>query len=174
MAAKKKPEEKPIEIYALIDPRDSRTRYIGKARDSKKRYKGHMSETRRSTPVYKWISELRSEGMVPVMHVIATCSDGDWPDVERKAIEDARMVCDDMLNVAAGGNQPYCPSEVRADNGRRVVALRTATPLAKRIYELKRAVGHALVKGRISESGKEKLRLAAQKRPDLFGCYADL
>jgi hypothetical protein len=48
-----------IEIYSLNDPYTYKVRYIGKAKDSQKRLKSHIRDSkRRNTPVYQWIRSL--------------------------------------------------------------------------------------------------------------------
>ncbi len=50
-----------------------------------------------------------------MLHVV----DGnDWQSVERLAISDARASGVRLLNVADGGDEPYCSKEVRAANAR--------------------------------------------------------
>jgi hypothetical protein len=58
MSVPKKPSET-AEIYGLLDPRDGKLRYIGKAVCAAKRLKSHLRDARkRDTPVYRWINEL--------------------------------------------------------------------------------------------------------------------
>ena len=106
-------------IYALVDPRDQSVRYIGKANDPAKRLASHMRDsTRRDTPVYRWIRKLAALGMSPTMEVIVTCSVEDWPAMERRAIATLRAAGARLLNVAEGGDEPYCSPEVRKQNAR--------------------------------------------------------
>lgn len=164
-----------VEIYGLYDPRDGTLRYIGKANCSAKRFQGHLRDrTRRQTPVYQWMNDLALSGITPEMRVLAECSQSDWPDVERAEIIKARANGANLTNVAAGGNEPHCPREVRASNGRANATKRTATPLARRIYTLKTRLGRGLEKGWVTEEAKAKLRLAAQMAPELFGEWADI
>lgn len=165
---------KTVEIYALIDPRDGRVRYIGKANNAEARFKAHLREKRRVTPVYCWIGKLRKLGLTPALNVISVCSACDWQNHERAAIAEARATSDGLLNVADGGDEPYCPTKVRADNGRKNAALRVSTELKAKVYKLKQIMGKHLKDGCVSEASKAKLRIAARKRPDLFGEYASL
>jgi hypothetical protein len=162
-----------VEIYALTDPDTAAIRYIGKANNSAKRLKSHLRDARRrDTPLYRWIRELLVEGRVPGVIVLNSGSEGTWKAREREAIADARANGTDLLNVADGGDQPFCSYEVRSENGRRVASLRTRTPRQARIYALKRNLGQALKRGILSESNKTKMRLAAQKAPHIFGEWA--
>lgn len=147
-----------MQIYGLTDNTGA-VRYIGKARDAKKRFKQHMS-CKRNGRVYVW---LRSLDYVPGLIVIAECSETEWIEAERKAIADARAAGADLLNVADGGDQPYCSPQVRAQNGRRNAAKRD-----KRLWALKRSLGQAFKRGHVSEATKAKMRL----RMDVFGQFA--
>lgn len=158
-----------VEIYALLDPVDGSVRYIGKARDSAKRFAGHLREVRRRSPLYDWVGKLRASGLVPVLAVLETCSEANWKERERFHIADGRARGLRLLNLADGGDQPFCPPEVRAANGRKNAASRD-----KRIWALKRFMGSALRKGELSEKNKAKLRYAAHKRPELFGEWANI
>lgn len=162
------------DIYALIDPISNEVRYIGKANDAQKRFKSHLSETRRNTPVYCWIKSLRERALVPKLQIIAVCAEADWKEMERKAIASARESNARLLNVAEGGDEPFCPHEVRVANGKKAALSRVRSPENARIYRLKRDIGNLLKRGYVSEATKEKLRYAARKRPDLFGIYAAL
>lgn len=162
-------------IYGLYDPRDGSLRYIGKANDPIVRMKGHIRDAqRRKTPVYSWISKLISDGLCPEMRVICVCPSGDWQAREKEEIASARERGERLLNLADGGDEPYCPAEVRAKNGRKVAKMRVATDYKSRVYVLKREMGRLLKEGSVSEKNKQKLRLAAQKAPHLFGCYAGI
>lgn len=165
---------KRVEIYALTDPATGEVRYIGKANDAQKRFKSHMRETRRTTPVYCWIHSLRIQGLLPGLQIIAVCDSDRWKEIERKNIADARLINTKLLNVADGGDEPYCPTAVRIANGKQTALTRANTPLKARIYFLKRELGALLKRGYVSETTKAKLRYAANKRPDLFGEYASL
>jgi predicted GIY-YIG superfamily endonuclease len=50
-------------VYALIDPRSRKVRYVGCSHDIQKRLKQHC--TNPAYRLYKWIRELASYGMVP-------------------------------------------------------------------------------------------------------------
>ncbi len=165
---------KPVEIYEILDPRDGSVRYIGKANNSAKRFKQHMRETRYRTPLYDWIAKLRAEGLVPSFRVALVCTAADWRECEKSAIASARATGARLLNVADGGDEPYCSPETRAANGRKVARIRERDPVAAFIFNAKRTLGTALRQGYVSEKTKAKMRLAAQRRPDLFGVWAHI
>ena len=104
------------EIYGLFDASGG-LRYIGKANNSAKRLSGHMRDARRRrTPVYDWINK---HGR-PEMRVLHICRDGeDWRIIEKRLIAEARERGERLLNLADGGDEPFCPIEVRRANGRK-------------------------------------------------------
>lgn len=164
-------EKLPV-IYGLTDPRTGEVRYIGKANDAAARLKGHLRETRRRrTPLYDWMRKLADQRIAPGLVVLETC-DGDWREAERRLIAEARSRGDRILNLADGGDEPFCSAEVRAENGRKVAATRRIDPAARRVWELKRYVGWALKRGLGSNAARAKLRSAAARAPHLFGEYA--
>lgn len=165
---------KKVEIYALTDPATGETRYIGKANDAQKRFKSHLSETRRKTPVYCWIGSLRAKGQVPGLKIIAVCDQADWKEVEKSAIADSRQTNAKLLNVAEGGDEPFCSKEVRAENARKAVKARASTPLKAYIWKRKKQLAQLLSGGYGSNETRELLRQAAIVRPDIFGCFATL
>lgn len=96
-----------FEIYGLFDPRTGELRYIGKARDSWKRYTGHLRDCeRRLSPVYSWIRELAEARQLPEMRVLET-GIGCWQLAEKTHIFHARLTGVKLLNLAAGGNAPH-------------------------------------------------------------------
>jgi hypothetical protein len=160
-----------IQIYALHDPDTDEIRYIGKSVDAQKRFKAHLRENRRKTPVYLWLARLRKERKVPRLSIVSTVAAESWEAEERRVIEEY-AVSGSLLNVAEGGQEPYCPREVRARNGALNSRLRTSTPRKARIYHLKRALGDLLKRGYVNERTKEKMRRAALRHPVLFGDWA--
>lgn len=158
------------QIYALCEPDTGQIRYIGKANDAARRFKGHLRERRRQTPVYRWIGALRARGLVPKLSVIETCPPDEWRNRERVLI----AAHPGLLNLAEGGDEPFCPSEVRASNGRATAAKIHGDPMRKQVWALKRRIGSALRDGYVSERAKAKLREAAAKCPQLFAEYAAL
>lgn len=105
------------EIYGLYD-QDGKLRYIGKANNAAARLAGHLREKRRRTPLYDWIHKMKSAGMPPTMRVLATVPKSDWQRTEKQLIFEARLRGEQLLNVADGGDEPFCSKETRAQNGR--------------------------------------------------------
>ena len=163
-----------VEIYAICDPDDMSVRYIGKSVNSRVRFKSHLADRRWNTPLYVWLMSLAASNKMPVLRVLGECPCENWPSFERFVIAAARQLGCDLLNVAPGGNEPYCPTATRARNGIQNAKARVSTPAKKRMYERKRAIGLALRQGYVSEQTKEKLRYLARLRPELFGAWENI
>lgn len=177
MATKGKPDEK-AEIYGLFDPRDGALRYIGKANDSGKRFKGHLRDARRrNTPVYSWIKKLQSEGLLPTMTVLEVAD--DWEEAERRLIALHRKTSK-LLNVADGGDEPHCSTETRAENGRKVSKLIHGNPYKHAVWRLKQSMSMFLricIKNgdKDAESRqRERMRKLSVRRPDICSEWAVL
>ena len=99
-----------VEIYGLYDPDTNELRYIGKARNSAKRLKGHLYDRQKKTPVYAWIRVLVDQGKTPALKVIERVGLVDWPEAERRLVAEHGRT-NSLLNLAPGGNQPSCTHE---------------------------------------------------------------
>jgi hypothetical protein len=130
------------EIYALCDPESGDIRYIGKANNAAKRLAGHIRESkRRDTPVYRWIRKLGGKSLVPAMVVLETVPSDDWKSAEKRLIASHRLSGTRLLNVAEGGDEPFCPHEVRVRNGHATWGkMQTANP--PNVTRLYRWLGH--------------------------------
>lgn len=122
-------------IYALCSRDTGEVRYIGKANDAQKRLKSHMRDAkRRDTPVYRWINKNGE----PLLRIVAeNCA--DWKFAESVAIETARSLGARLLNVADGGDEPFCSTEVRARNGKK-----NASERSKPLWAAYRNLGQSL------------------------------
>jgi hypothetical protein len=161
-----------VEIYALRCPDTNEVKYIGKANCSELRFKSHLRETRRQTPLYKWIKSLAEQSKVPVMTVERVVPFSEWEKAEVDEIK--RYGIESLLNVARGGNQPECPREIRAENGRRNAKAVHECPKRRLIWELKQKLGVAIKQVHLREETKAKLRALAYKYPDDFGNWKTL
>lgn len=160
-----------MEIYALTEPDSGNVRYIGKAKSAVARLRSHLRDSRRrNTPVYTWIRKLIENGCKPGLVVLVRCHSGNWKEVERAAIAKARGENANLLNVADGGDEPYCSLETRAKNGRLVAQVRSSSDKKRRLWYLKLQLGQALKQGFVGEATKAKMRA----RPDIFGGMAGL
>ena len=104
------------EIYALRDPDTGEARYIGKANDAQKRLQSHISDSRRShRPVNCWVRKLIAAGKQPLVTVECVAIDR-WQELEQQLIAQHRDDGTRLLNLANGGDEPFCPTEVRKAN----------------------------------------------------------
>lgn len=92
-----------VVIYALVDPRDERIRYIGK---TEKRLAQRLSE-HISFPVNRgtraWIEELRRAGLAPKIEPITCCGQQWWEGKETFWIRWCRIRGARLLNRDPGG-----------------------------------------------------------------------
>jgi len=171
-------------IYALLCPDTRAVRYIGKANDPARRLKTHIRDARRRrTPVYLWLRRLHAEGKAPILEIIETCPPADWPARERHWIETYRQREDGlMLNRAEGGDEPYCPPEVRAANAAGLNARLRADPKLQRLRLLKAKMMMYLRECRESAAAEperlerhlERLRRLGRARPHVCGEWANI
>lgn len=105
-------------IYALCEPDTGEVRYIGKADDPDKRLWQHLHNRRHpGLPKAKWIRELVSVGLWPVMKVIAEVPKDCWETFEKYHIQQAKDAGFQLLNVTLGGDG-YCSGEAHPNWGK--------------------------------------------------------
>jgi hypothetical protein len=91
-------------VYALVDPRTSKARYIGLTKAvPRKRLIGHITYAKqgKTPPVCTWIRELLSDGQRPIMVVLGTTCD---KRMERHWVH--QLIADgaDLLNIQLLGD----------------------------------------------------------------------
>ena len=151
-------------VYGLYDSSGD-LRYVGKANDASARLKSHMRDCyRRDTPVSRWLRENGAPAIKPIASIPSGC---DWKVVEKAIIQESRGLGDKLLNVASGGDQPFCPPEKRAEAARAAVKARDPE-----VWRFNRDMGQALRDGLLTELTKGKLRELAALRPKEYGRWA--
>lgn len=96
---------KVVYIYALLDPRDKRIRYVGKTNNLKRRYEQHIYEHTGINPrKERWINGLRKGGLLPEIKVVEECTVDNWQERERSWISKCREEYDDLINLTDGGD----------------------------------------------------------------------
>lgn len=160
-----------VAIYGLCCPDTGKVRYIGKANDPDKRFAGHLRETRGNLPRGAWIKTLRDAGKAPGLLVLRWVAVGEWKKAERELIAEFRAA-GPLLNVADGGDQPFCSLQTRADNGRNTAKAIHGDPVKRRVWEVKQLLGKALKDGYCSDYAKSLMRQAARNNPKLYGAWA--
>src|SRR5687767_750207 len=67
-------------IYGLADPETQAVHYIGRSRNPKQRYNGHLTEARTSPLLSSktlWLSELLAQGLKPTLLVLEETNEAD-------------------------------------------------------------------------------------------------
>ena len=64
------------QIYALVDPRDNTTRYVGMSKDAQSRLQQHLSGYTGGKAAWLWIKELKELGVSPELHILETIETG--------------------------------------------------------------------------------------------------
>lgn len=107
-----------VYIYRMIDPSTGEPRYVGKAKNPKRRLMQHILETQKGnmTPCKAWVQSLLNDGKRPLMEIIEVCSDDDWRERERFQIALHRSKFPGLKNLADGGDEPFCSKSVRSSN----------------------------------------------------------
>ncbi len=165
------------EIYGLVDPRGPWLRYIGKAKNPAKRLEGHLREAgtgRGRYPVHAWLRGMLADNLVPELVILFTCRTDNWKEMEIAAIQLAKERKHPVLNVALGGDEPFCPTDVRAENGRTNARAVHNDAFRKRIGSIKHQIGLNIRQGYCTTETFERLRLCASLAPHLFGDWANL
>ena len=166
-------------IYGIVDPMTDKVVYIGKANDVQKRLKTHILDSkRRKTKLYQWMQDrIKNNQQINIVELASSISN-DWQSLEKQMISqyEAEGV---LFNIAKGGNQPKGCPEANKRNAIELNNKRSKDPFAKKIWEMKRDMARHLK--RLSKSNQNqyqkivsKLKYAANKRPDLFGCWSAL
>lgn len=97
-------------IYALLDPRDGRTFYIGKSNNPKLRLLSHLEDGINPQKT-AWIKELAEIGLTPNLSILKSVSMTEWQEAERSAILDAFSRGEPLTNIKPGGEGGCMPSE---------------------------------------------------------------
>jgi hypothetical protein len=117
------------DIYALVDPRDQRVRYVGFSRDPRQRLIKHIKNAREGKlqfPVVAFVQELIAAGLVPAVRVLEV---GVTIERESHWIQQFRQNEPDLLNLSDGGIFSI-PAEARKRAGQKLRG-RTASAEAR-------------------------------------------
>ena len=151
---------KPTIIYVLRDPRDNRVRYVGKTINHKNRYRAHRAPTGQHC-CGKWLAELRSMGILPVMEIIETVSAGqDWAEREIYWIAYWRAKEPDLTNTATGGQTAPTLKQPKLTVARRLATLEANGKLGYFSEAHRKAISEGLIGREIKPETREKLRQA--------------
>ena len=111
-----------VAVYALDDPRDNTTKYIGSSYWPQHRCREHIREAANGGPSCRcaWIRELMKNGLQPSVRVLVWGHNAEMRRTERELIDRTKMNGDALLNdVGTGernGNRIDINFSVRFDN----------------------------------------------------------
>lgn len=98
-------------IYALVDPRNQRIRYIGKTSNAERRLYEHIAEGRRpSTHRTRWINQLTRAGIEPILIELEEVTQENWQERERFWIQHYKQEGHSLTNGTDGGDGIVNPS----------------------------------------------------------------
>jgi len=156
-----------VYIYALTCPITEKVRYIGKANNVEDRYKSHYRDCRRKdTPVYRWMRKNLKNGYKVGVKTIMKTDSLKWMDDEKKVI--LEFANHNLLNVALGGDEPFCSLETRKSNGRKVSQLIQGDEGRKKMWKLKQSIGYALKDLKEKNPEKHNFYLSELHKRGLF------
>lgn len=92
-------------IYILIDPRDNKVRYVGKANNVSQRYKAHLNRARKHQ-IHKanWIKQLKENNLKPILEVVDIVLIEEWIFWETYWISQFKVWGFDLINYTSGGD----------------------------------------------------------------------
>ena len=108
------PDEKPVFVYALVDPRDSAIRYVGQSQDPQMRLSSHVKNAHRGDNSHRsrWIRKLLEVSLEPTLHILQACSSREQAsNSERFWISYGYAVGWQLTNMTAGGDGLFNPSD---------------------------------------------------------------
>lgn len=92
-------------IYALVDPRDNKIRYVGKANNPKERYKNHINPSRdKNTHKRNWLNLVRSLGYKPELLILDHVDIKEWRFWEIFYIDLFKSYGFELVNHTIGGD----------------------------------------------------------------------
>lgn len=97
---------KPRFVYALVDPRDSRIRYVGCSWNPQKRLFSHIADANRhrspadGSPKVEWLHDLIQNDLRPIVVKLQECSPvANWLEVENEWIQRLVKAGAELTNV---------------------------------------------------------------------------
>ena len=109
--------QKIVYIYALVDPRYEKVRYVGKTINLQNRYEQHLYWFDNSNPRKdRWIKGLAKHGLKPELAILEQCNQSNWEEREKYWIAYYRGVHSDLINITDGGDSAW--DSLKARNAR--------------------------------------------------------
>lgn len=110
----------PVFIYALLDPRNEETSYVGQTIDPDERLKDHCSNKKYYCG--RWIQLLKSAGLRPVMEILDVVPDTEADFWEREYIQNFRERGFRLTNISDGGHAPMRGKKFSPEHRERISA----------------------------------------------------
>ena len=146
-------------IYILADPVTAQIRYVGKANAPYERLRAHYWGCGRGeTHSQRWIAQLKSQGIWPVLGVIDMATKENWRAREKYWVAYFRGKGVPLTNIAAGGNGApmTMPEETKAKMRKSCAGWHQPEEARRKISEARKGmVFPALHRMRLSQKKKE-------------------
>jgi hypothetical protein len=118
--------ERPIIIYALLDPDTGEIRHIGRTKNLWRRYVLHLTRLKGTSAKVAWLKDLEAKGRVPGVHVFETVAADEAATRERYWITYWRIQRLRLVNHPPGRDivrrTVYVPQAMREKLQRRAAA----------------------------------------------------
>lgn len=95
-----------VVIYGLKDPRTGAIFYVGKTICIEQRLSWHLTTKRGGRARYRWICDLKREGLRPELVVLEQCREDNWRERERDWEVKLRKRGEPLTNLAECGYGP--------------------------------------------------------------------
>jgi hypothetical protein len=101
-------------IYALMDPRDKRVRYVGKADNPRRRLHRHLSSRAKCHRTH-WLTQLKDAGLKPILNILREVPYAEWTYWEQYFIQLYRETSA-LTNATDGGEGSHGLKQRPASN----------------------------------------------------------
>jgi hypothetical protein len=150
---------KSVFIYCLTDPVSREIRYVGKAKDAKRRFEQHLS-SKKIGHKESWIRGLKLQGLRPEMDILEEVHESKWEESERWWISYLRFIGCRLINIDFGGSGAHKVSDSMREKCRLIHLGKKRTPESRekmRLAQLgKKRSLESIEKRRMAVIGKRK------------------
>lgn len=95
-------------IYSLVCPLDGQVKYVGKANDTKGRFRKHKSlgdtNTGDNSDKNEWIKTLLDQGLLPILEILEEVDVPEWKVKEKFYVRQFKENGIKLFNICGGGN----------------------------------------------------------------------
>lgn len=147
----------PVFIYALLDPKNGATRYVGQTGNPDERLRKHLRAVKTCYSAC-WIRSLKKQGLTPVMEILDVVPDTEADFWECEYVQNFRERGFDLTNLADGGStsrgvkfSPERRAKIKAARAKQII---TPESNAKRSKTLKGREFSSEHRAKLSAAGK--------------------